>query len=114
MRPLLEAAFRRLARRCLPARAQALARRHGFRLNQVSIRNQRTRWGSCNARRRSLSLNWRLILMPPEVSDYVILHELAHLRAPNHSPAFWKLVGDLCPRFREAEGWIRQHAPLLW
>ncbi|RME95516.1 MAG: M48 family peptidase [Verrucomicrobia bacterium] len=112
-RPLLEAAFRREAERRLPPRAVELARVHGFRLDHVSIRNQRTRWGSCNARRRSLSLNWRLILMPPEVADYVVLHELAHLRVPNHSAAFWRLVGELCPRFREAEAWIRQHAPLL-
>ena len=72
----------------------------------VSIRNQRTRWGSCG-RDGHISLNWRLVLMPPEVRDYVLIHELMHLRRLDHSPAFWKLVAAACPGYREARQWLR-------
>lgn len=92
----------------LPPRCLALAARHGLTVTRVSIRNQRSRWGSCSSR-GTIALNWRLVLMPPSVSDYVILHELMHLRQPNHSRAFWREVALVCPDWREAEAWLRTH-----
>jgi len=78
----------------------------------VSIRNQRTRWGSCG-RDGSISLNWRLVLMPAAVRDYVLIHELMHLKRLDHSPAYWKLVAAACPGYREARQWLRSNGPAL-
>ena len=86
----------------LADRCRELADKHAVPITGVSVRDQRSRWGSCSAR-GSISLNWRLIRMPEFVSDYVILHELMHRRQPNHSARFWNEVGQVCPEWREAE-----------
>ncbi|HPC61424.1 MAG TPA: SprT family zinc-dependent metalloprotease [Verrucomicrobiota bacterium] len=101
--------LRRLASLELPRRTLELAAAHGFAVRRVTVRNQRSRWGSCS-RRGTLSLNWRLVQAPPAVRDYIILHELAHTREMNHSVRFWRLVGTLCPHYQEAERWIKQHS----
>ena len=106
LRGRVEAHLRRLASRELPARLSSLARVHGFAVSAVSIRNQRTRWGSCSASGR-ISLNWRLIQLPPAVCDYVLLHELTHLRHPNHSARFWRELASLCPHYAEARRRLR-------
>lgn len=92
----------------LPARLRALAA--GYRLNvtRVSIRDQRTRWGSCG-RDGHICLNWRLVRMPPWVRDYVMIHELMHLRRLDHSAAYWALVADACPEYEQARRWLREH-----
>lgn len=108
VRPLLIRHLWRLAWRELPPLTLAFAAWHGLEVSRVTVRNQRSRWGSCS-RRGTISLNWRLVLMPEAVRDYVILHELMHLRQPNHSPKFWREVEAVCPGYREAERWIRQH-----
>ena len=108
----IERHLRKLATKELTARTLALARQHTLTVNRVTIRNQRSRWGSCS-RRGTISLNWRLIQMPDAIRDYVILHELAHTREHNHSQRFWRLVEKLCPNYREAKLWIRQHRGLL-
>ena len=100
------------ARAELPGRLQELAAIHGLRVTQVSIRNQRTRWGSCG-RDGHICLNWRLVAMPDWVRDYVMIHELMHLVRLDHSPAYWRLVAAACPRFREARQWLRIHGPDL-
>jgi predicted metal-dependent hydrolase len=105
-------AHRERARRELPARLVELAAEHGLTVARVSIRNQRTRWGSCG-RDGHISLNWRLILMPPEVRDYVLVHELMHLRRLDHSRAYWRLVAAACPGYREARQWLRTHGASL-
>jgi len=102
----VEAHLRRAAARELPARLGELARAHGFAVAAVSVRNQRTRWGSCSRSGR-ISLNWRLVQMPPDVRDYVLLHELTHLRHPNHSPRFWRELARLCPHHAEARRFLR-------
>jgi predicted metal-dependent hydrolase len=104
--------LRERARTDLPARLQELAAGLGMTVAAVSIRNQRTRWGSCG-RDGHISLNWRLVLMPPAVRDYVLIHELMHLRRLDHSKAYWKLVAAACPGYREARQWLRQHGPAL-
>jgi|ETNmetMinimDraft_22_1059887.scaffolds.fasta_scaffold00018_7 predicted metal-dependent hydrolase len=112
-RPLADH-LRRLARNELVGMTRALARRFDLEVGRISIRDQRTRWGSCSES-RSISLNWRLILAPLETAEYIVIHELLHLKEMNHSPAFWGLVEEACPRFREHEKWLHDHyAELSW
>ena len=99
---------RALAQEELPPRCAALARDLGVSIARVSVRNQRSRWGACSPR-GAITLNWRLIQMPPSVSDYVIVHELMHVRHLNHSRRFWREVERAWPAWREAERWLRRH-----
>ena len=111
-RPAIERHLHRLAAVELPPRVFHHAQQHGADVRRVTVRNQRSRWGSCS-RRGTISLNWRLLQTPPFVTDYIILHELMHLRQMNHSPAFWREVEQVCPDFREAERWLKAHGRLL-
>ena len=104
--PNWDATERPRAARELPARLLELAARHGFAVAGVSVRNQRSRWGSCSPSGR-ISLNWRLVQTPPLVRDYVLLHELTHLAVANHSPKFWRALEAVCPWHREARAWLR-------
>lgn len=106
VRAAIEADLRSLAKTDLVARLKTLAAEQGLRVGAVSIRNQRSRWGSC-ARNGNIALNFRLVQMPPGVRDYVLLHELMHIKQQNHSPKFWRLVEAVYPAFREAERWLR-------
>jgi predicted metal-dependent hydrolase len=99
------------ARRELPIRLLELASEHGLHVARVSIRNQRGRWGSCS-RKAHISLNWRLVDMPAFVRDYVLIHELMHLKRMDHSPAFWALVEAACPEHRTARVWLRRYGRL--
>jgi predicted metal-dependent hydrolase len=96
----------------LPQRVSELASRYGVIVSRVSVRNQRTRWGSCGADGH-VCLNWRLVLMPAEVRDYVIVHELMHLKRMDHSPAYWRLVAQACPDYQRLREWLREHGPAL-
>jgi predicted metal-dependent hydrolase len=102
----LERRLQRQAQFELPIRVSQLATAHGIRFDRVSIRNQRSRWGSCSSR-GTISLNWRLIQVPPAVLDYLVLHELAHLKHMNHSERFWAYVESLCPDYAAAERWLK-------
>jgi predicted metal-dependent hydrolase len=106
VRDAVETHLRAEAVATLPARCLELADRHGLSITSVRVRNQRSRWGACSAR-GAITLNWRLIQMPSAVADYVILHELMHLKQPNHSRRFWREVAAVCPEWREAERWLR-------
>src|SRR6266436_2429915 len=112
LRPGVERHLWRLAARELDARVLELAALHQIRVQRVTVRNQRSRWGSCS-RRGTISLNWRLVQTPEFVRDYIVLHELAHLRELNHSPRFWREDARLCPNFAEAEKWLKANAGLL-
>ena len=101
------------AREELEPRLRELAALHDLEPGRVSIRNQRSRWGSC-ARDGNIALNFRLVQMPPEIRDYVLLHELMHLRQQNHSPRFWRLVEQACPGFKDAERWLRIQGKALF
>jgi predicted metal-dependent hydrolase len=105
-------AFRVRARAELPGRLLAVAAEHGLTVTRVSIRNQRTRWGSCG-RDGHICLNWRLVLMPDWVRDYVLVHELMHLRKMDHSPEYWQLVAAAYPEYRTAREWLRRNGPAL-
>lgn len=78
----------------------------------ISIRDQRTRWGSCSSR-GTLSFNWRLVMTPPEIMEYVVIHELAHLFQPNHSKEFWAVVAKFSPDYKNARLWLRKNATAL-
>jgi predicted metal-dependent hydrolase len=113
VRPAVELALRRIAVRELMPRLAALAKEHGLTVGRVTIRNQRSRWGSCS-RRGVIALNFRLVQMPAPVCDYVLLHELMHLRQQNHSRRYWRLVAEVCPGYREAERWLRVEGRALF
>jgi hypothetical protein len=80
---------------------------------KVIIKNQRQRWGSCSARTGSLNINWRLVMAPPEVLDYVVVHELSHIKHPNHSRSFWSLVAQFIPDYKTRRKWLREHGGRL-
>ena len=105
--------LRRRAVRELPLRLHSLAEMHALTVTSVHIRNQKSRWGSCSPAGR-ICLNWRLVLMPDFVRDYVIVHELMHLQRLDHSRTFWKLVAAACPDYEAARLWLRQHKHLLY
>ena len=101
------------AKTFLIQRLRELGQQHGLVYNRVSIRAQRTRWGSCSAR-KNIALNWRLILAPAQVIDYVLLHELMHTRMLNHSREFWTQLSVRCPDYRIAKAWLKSsHKPCL-
>ena len=112
LRPVIENHLWRIAGQEMPGRVQELAAGHQLAVRRVCVRNQRSRWGSCSAR-GTICLNWRLIQAPEFVRDYIILHELAHLRQMNHSAAFWQDVELMCPDYRRAEQWLKSNRGLL-
>jgi predicted metal-dependent hydrolase len=97
------------AKRELPPRLLDLAAQHSLTVSRISIRNQRSRWGSCS-RTGHICLNWRLVTMPEPVRDYVLIHELMHLKRMDHSPKFWKLVAEACPGYKKARAWLRSQS----
>jgi predicted metal-dependent hydrolase len=111
-RPAVERLYRRLARAEIGARLDRACAAAGLVYSGLSIRNQRTRWASCS-RSGAMSFNWRLLLAPETVLDYVVWHEVCHLRVPNHSPRFWALLESHLPGFKEPHAWLRRHGAML-
>lgn len=89
-------------------RVNTLSSKYNMLPSKVLIRNQKSRWGSCNSR-REIRLNWRLVLMPDDVMDYIIIHELCHLKHMNHSNSFWSLVHKLDPDFQVSKEWLKEN-----
>jgi predicted metal-dependent hydrolase len=112
LRPGIERHLWRLAVTELPPRVLEHAAVHQLPVGRIMVRNQRSRWGSCS-RHGTISLNWRLIQAPLFVRDYLILHELTHLREMNHSARFWREVERVCPGYETAERWLKQHSSVL-
>ncbi len=112
IRPFLERWLRKQAESIIPVRVSRLNEEWKFRYSSITVRNQRTRWGSCS-RKGALSFNWRLVILPMEVADYLICHELAHLKYLDHSARFWNLVETIFPSFRQSERWLRRHGRSL-
>jgi predicted metal-dependent hydrolase len=112
LRPAVQKHLRKLASQELPPRVIELATLHKISVSRVSVRNQKSRWGSCS-RKGTISLNWRLIQSPSFVRDYIILHELSHRVQMNHSRDFWQEVERLCPDYLLAERWLKKHAKIL-
>ena len=112
LRAGLERWYRRLARIEIGARLDAATARAGNRYSSLQIRGQRTRWASCSSS-GAMSFNWRLLLAPPEIVDYIVEHEVAHLDVQDHSPRFWALLASRCPDSRRHERWLRRHGHAL-
>ena len=104
--------YRREAAAVLGARSRALAVRLGVNVAAVGVRDPRARWGSCSRAGR-LSFSWRLLLAPAAVLDDVVAHEVCHLVRPDHSPAFWDLMGWVAPGHRASRAWLREHGERL-
>ena len=108
LRDAVETILNRLAKVELPEATFRMAKIHGFNPGRVTIRNQKTRWGSCSST-GAISLNWRLIQVPAFVREYVILHELVHLDQLDHSTRFWERLAKICPNLNAAEKWLKLH-----
>lgn len=113
IRDAVRHAMRATAGRDLPPQLLALAAQYQLTVKRVSVRDQRSRWGSCS-RAGTIALNYRLIQMPPSVRRYILIHELAHLEHPNHSRRFWTLVESMDPGFRESERWLKSNGQTLF
>lgn len=105
----------REARTALQSATDKYAGILGKQVEKVSVRDTRSRWGSCITRQGKghISYSWRLIAAPPYVLDYVAAHECAHMIEANHSSAFWDIVDEICPETKQAKKWLRQNGPLL-
>ncbi|MDR3560276.1 MAG: SprT family zinc-dependent metalloprotease [Negativicutes bacterium] len=102
----------RSASQLLTERTAYWAREIGVRPHRLSIRDQKTRWGSASTR-GNVNYNWRIIMAPPETVDYLVVHELCHIKVPNHSATFWLLVSQSVPDYKQHRAWLRQHGPVL-
>ncbi|MHB8069648.1 MAG: M48 family metallopeptidase [Desulfobaccales bacterium] len=111
--PLLQAWYRLQADRLLRERVKHFAR--GLKALRVELREWRRRWGECHPQ-EALRFNWRLILLPPEILDYVVVHELAHLQEPSHNSLFWQRVEQTLPDYRQRREWLNRFGSpfLLW
>jgi len=105
---LTEQQGRREARARISLVAQSEAAALGVTYSRLTVRNQRSRWGSCSSK-GALSFNWRLVLAPHDVLDYVVVHEVCHLVEHHHGPAFWRLVERRRPQYRESKRWLDEH-----
>ena len=112
LRDALERWYRKRARAEVAPRLDAACARAGTSYTRLQIRGQRTRWASCSST-GAMSFNWRLLLAPAEILDYVVEHEVAHLELLDHSPRFWRLLASRCPEWREHEAWLRRHGHAL-
>lgn len=112
-RAQLEKWYRREALQIFTRKAEeyALILQVGF--HEIHIKDQKSRWGSCSGR-KNLNFNWRLIMAPEPVCDYVIIHELCHLRFMDHSAAFWGLVESLCPGYKQYRNWLKENGGRLY
>lgn len=101
------------AREAITQSAHEKARGLGATVKKISLRDTHSMWGSCNSA-GNLTFSWRLVLAPPEVLDYIVSHEVAHLKELNHSAAFWRIVESLCPHFQESRRWLKKHGHTLY
>jgi len=97
----------------IPQRVEYFARQVGVDYGRITIRNQKTRWGSCSSK-GNLNFNWRLIFAPEEVVDYIVVHELAHRKEMNHSRAFYNVVASVLPDYQVQEKWLKENGEKLW
>lgn len=99
---------RKRAKKALEKRCRFFAERMGVSYGRITVREQKTRWGSCSAK-GNLNFNWKLILMPEEILDYLVVHELAHRIEMNHGPAFWRVVEREIPDYKERRAWLKEN-----
>ena len=104
--------YRQKAEEVIRDRLEHFNEHYGFHFNRVAFRDQKSRWGSCS-KAGNLNFNWRLVMAPIEVIDYVVIHELCHLREMNHSRRFWALVEQTVPNHKESRTWLKENHLLL-
>jgi predicted metal-dependent hydrolase len=109
---LFEAWYKQQARLFLTERVSAIAAQHAFRYQKIRISSARTRWGSCSSL-GTLSFTYRLVMAPPEVVDYVVMHELVHTQIHNHSKTFWNKVAKLMPDYKPRLAWLKKNGKYL-
>lgn len=112
IRSALEKWYIEKARKIILDRLKFFQKKLGVEYNSIRIKNQKTRWGSCS-RKKNLNFNWKLLLAPAEIIDYVIVHELCHLRYMNHSDKFWAAVEQVFPSYKEHRKWLRENGRFL-
>ncbi len=112
VKQVLENFYRQQARSHLRPRVDHYAERMGVEYRAFELRNQRTRWGSCSTG-GTISLNWRLMMAPPDVIDYLVVHELAHLLEQHHGRAFWDIVKEYAPDYKEKAAWLETNSARL-
>ena len=108
----IEQFYRKKAEEVIHDRLQFFNEHYDFCYNRVTLRNQKSRWGSCS-RLKNLNFNWRLIMAPIEVIDYVVVHEMCHLKEMNHSARYWNLVAETIPGYKEVRKWLKKYHYLL-
>jgi hypothetical protein len=111
-RQALERWYRRAARGEIAVRLDDACSEAGLAYTKLTIRAQKTRWASCS-RTGAMSFNWRLLLAPEPVLEYVVWHEVCHLRVMDHSPRFWSMLASYCPRYKEQQRWLRRYGSTL-
>jgi predicted metal-dependent hydrolase len=109
---VFEAWYKKQARTVFTERVSFFAHKHEFKVGKIRISSARTRWGSCSTK-GTLSFTWRLVMAPLEVIDYVVVHELCHLKELNHSKAFWAKVEMVLPDYKKRRRWLREHGGKL-
>lgn len=108
----LLALYKVMTRKYIDEKLPKFAALIGVTYNRVTVKNQKTRLGSCSSK-NNLNFNLRLAMMPDEVADYILIHELCHLKELNHSKAFWTLVGTFCPDYAQHRAWLKHHVRIL-
>jgi predicted metal-dependent hydrolase len=104
--------YKTQARIVISKRVEFLAAKYKFIYKKIRISSARTRWGSCSTT-GTLSFTWRLVMAPPEIVDYVVMHELVHTRIKNHSKTFWHRLGELLPEYKSSVRWLKQNGKFL-
>ena len=104
--------YKKQARKVITERVELFARQHGFKVKKIRISSARTRWGSCS-QKGTLSFSWRLVMAPLNVIDYVVVHELCHLKEMNHSKTFWVQVETILPDYKTRRKWLKNHGKKL-
>jgi predicted metal-dependent hydrolase len=104
--------YKAQALKMLTERVEFYARKHGFKVQKIRISSARTRWGSCSSK-GTLSFTWRLVMAPLIVIDYVVIHELVHLKIKNHSKKFWLALGGIMPEYKSHVQWLKKNGKYL-
>lgn len=104
--------YKNQAKQVITARVNIFAEKYDFEYKRINITSAKTRWGSCNSK-GSLNFTWRLVMAPQDVIDYVIVHELAHLKINNHSMEYWRELEQIMPDYRDRKNWLNDNGQLL-
>lgn len=112
-RELLEKWFRKEASLILREKAKEFAKLLSVEFKEIRIKDQRSRWGSCSSK-GNLNFNWRIVMAPEPVCDYVVIHELCHLKHMDHSENFWHLVQSICPEYKQYRRWLKENGASLY